>query len=158
MHESSVQLTKAKKAIAFSICSLDFQRRLRKQVMWREPKKSHGVCPPIWKTIQSSEPTEGTGREWPLWGLSEIPTSDLSHYPPQAGGCVGQDRGFALRDCGRAHDRPACPCHRVQLQLLLPPGNRPGGDAESELQPCPELSLPARGLRSAQNINNQASS
>ena len=90
MHESSVQLTKAKKAIAFSICSLDFQRRLRKQVMWREPKKSHGVCPPIWKTIQSSEPTEGTGREWPLWGLSEIPTSDLSRPPPRPVGVWGK--------------------------------------------------------------------
>ena len=104
MHESSVQLTKAKKAIAFSICSLDFQRRLRKQVMWREPKKSHGVCPPIWKSIQSSEPTEGTGREWPLWGLSEIPTSDLSRSPPGRWVCGARswDRSARSRVCSRS--------------------------------------------------------
>ena len=71
----------------------------------------------------------------------------------QACGRVGQDRGLPVRDRGCAHHRLARPRHRLQLQLLLPPGDRSGGDAESELQPCPELSLPARGLRSAQNIN-----
>ena len=149
MHESSVQLTKTnQKAIAFSICSLSFQRRLRNQVTWRDPKisclpqaapnlKEHSEM--IWQA--------GDRQRMPFVGSLRDSNVTLITSLPQAGGCVGEDRGFALRDCGRAHDRPACPCHRVQLQLLLPPGDRPGGDAESELQPCPELSLPAGGLR-----------
>ena len=146
MHESSVQLTKAKKAIAFSICSLDFQRRLRKQVMWREPKKATVSVPQSGKPFRAQSRQRGQAENG-FCGVSPRFPHLTYRDPPQAGGCVGQDRGIALRDRGCAHDRPARPRHRVQLQLLLPPGNRPGGDAESELQPCPELSIPAWGLR-----------
>ena len=85
MHESSVQLTKAKKAIAFSICSLDFQRRLRKQVMWREPKKSHGVCPPIWK------PDRGARQRMAFVGsLRDSHITLIASLPPRPVGVWGK--------------------------------------------------------------------
>jgi hypothetical protein len=65
----------------------------------------------------------------------------------QAGGCLGQDRGLPVCDRWRPNDRVASACHRVQLQLFLPPGNRPGGDAVAELQSRDQLSLPSRYIR-----------
>lgn len=60
---------------------------------------------------------------------------------------VGQDRGLAVRHCWRADHRATRACHREQLQLLLPPGDGPGGDAVPELQPRDQLSLLAGDTR-----------
>ncbi|XP_077516958.1 potassium voltage-gated channel protein Shaker isoform X2 [Amblyomma americanum] len=59
-------------------------------------------------------------------------------------GRLGQDRGLAVRHRRRADHRAARAGDRVQLQLLLPSGDRPGGDAVAELQPRHQLPLPAR--------------
>ncbi|XP_054930793.1 uncharacterized protein Sh isoform X1 [Dermacentor andersoni] len=57
---------------------------------------------------------------------------------------LGQDRGLAVRHRRRADHRAARAGDRVQLQLLLPPGDRSGGDAVAELQSRHQLPLPAR--------------
>lgn len=66
---------------------------------------------------------------------------------------MGQDCGVAVRDRRCAHNRPSSACHRLQLQLLLPSGNRSGGDAESELQPCHQLSVSSWDLRYALEVS-----
>lgn len=55
---------------------------------------------------------------------------------------MGEDRGVVVRHRRCAHHRAAGARHRVQLQLLLPPRDRPGGDAVAELQPRHQLPLP----------------
>lgn len=60
---------------------------------------------------------------------------------------MGQDRGLAVRHRRRADHRAARARHREQLQLLLSPGDGPGGDAVPELQPRDQLSLPAWDTR-----------
>lgn len=61
----------------------------------------------------------------------------------QTCGCLGQDCRLSLRHCRRAYHRTSSSCHCVQLQLLLPPRDRPGRDAITELQPRHELPVPA---------------
>lgn len=67
----------------------------------------------------------------------------------QAGGCLGQDRRLPLCNCWCANHRAAGASHRVQLQLLLPPGDGPGRDAVTELQSRDQLPVPSRYIRSA---------
>lgn len=62
----------------------------------------------------------------------------------QAGRGVGKDSGLTVRHCRCAHHRPSRPSHRLQLQLLLPQGDRSGRHAVPEFQPRHKLPLSAR--------------
>ena len=107
MHESSVQLTKTnQKAIAFSICSLSFQRRLRNQVTWRDPKisclpqaapnlKEHSEM--IWQA--------GDRQRMAFCGVSPRFPRHTYHLPPPGRWvCGGRSwvRSARLRACSRS--------------------------------------------------------
>ena len=65
----------------------------------------------------------------------------------QASRCVGKNSRVLVCHCRRADDRAPGACHCFQLQLLLSQGDRPGRDAVTKFQPCPELSIHAWSLR-----------
>ena len=65
----------------------------------------------------------------------------------QASRCVGKNSRVLVCHCRRADDRTPGACHCFQLQLLLSQGDRPGRDAVTKFQPCPELSIYAWSLR-----------
>lgn len=65
----------------------------------------------------------------------------------QASGCLGEDRGFAMRDCWCADHCFASACNSIKFQLLLSSWDRPRGDAVAKLQPCDQLPVSARHFR-----------
>ena len=93
------------RVIAFSICSLSFQRRLRNQVTWRDPKISRQPAPRSKRAFTDDLAGRGQAENGLLWGLSEIPTSHLSPpSPPGRWVCGGRSwaRSARLRACSRS--------------------------------------------------------
>lgn len=79
---------------------------------------------------------------FPFVRLTSIPSGVL-----QAGRGLGKDSRIAVRHCRSSDHRPPRSGYRVELQLLLPPGDGPRGHAVSELQSRHKLSLSPRHTR-----------
>ena len=56
----------------------------------------------------------------------------ITVHTVQACRCLGENSGVPVCHCRGAHDRSPSAGHCFQLQLLLPPRNRPRGDAVSK--------------------------
>ena len=78
---------------------------------------------------------------------TDIIFGSFFHKKIQASRCVGKNSRVLVCHCRRADDRAPGACHCFQLQLLLSQGDRPGRDAVTKFQPCPELSIHAWSLR-----------
>lgn len=96
---------------------------------------------PFWNDCR--EPTTTVWMS--LFSLRLILT--LAFYFLKASRCVGKNSRVLVCHCRRADDRAPGACHCFQLQLLLSQGDRPGRDAVTKFQPCPELSIHAWSFR-----------